>query len=645
MKFAVSLIFLFIAHFVSAQIQINARVIQLPEFGEIDEATLRMKSCAFEPDASAMVLFDYRKTIFDNDGYVIKMVTERRVRIKVFNEKGFKYANIAIPYLNRRRDNRIEYISAITYNIDASGKVVAEKIEKKQIFKEKNDETVRTVKFAFPNVKAGSVIEYRYTQVQKHTVRIEPWVIQKDIPVQSRILEVQVPTMLNIEYRKLCTLPIETKDSTIKYSYSSSDKLLRFHAKDVRSFSPEPYMSSLIDNMQRIEFWVRGRFFFSLSASNWDIINAQLNESMNFGFWTNANISGTNSLIDSAKKIVDTTERIKYLFDQVKTRIKWDGETEFLVENLTDCWNTKSGNSAEINLLLTNLLLKSGVYCLPTLVSTRDNGKVNKDLVRLSQFNSIVVWVPDQRHTLILDATRKHLSYKTTPAEVLNRHAFAVDSIAGQWIYISDNRMLDRVTINMLANLDSTENLVGEAAVFLYDHTKEAELISREKAKDEEKDEEERNFTISDYSEENVEDPLKPLMEKFKFKSSITHTGDLYYFHPLFLTSFKENPFVADERQTDVDMGANQQLNVTLILNLPENVKPEFVPGNIVLRSEDSSVLFTRINSIEQKRIVFKCSLEIHQTIFTKEEYPALKDFYKKLFALLKEQIVLKKIN
>src|SRR4030095_14665306 len=211
MKFAVSLIYLFIAHFASAQIQINARVIQLPEFGEIDEATLRMKSCAFEPDASAMVLFDYRKTIFDNDGYVIKMVTERRVRIKVFNEKGFKYANIAIPYLNRRRDNRIEYISAITYNIDASGKVVAEKIEKKQIFKEKNDETVRTVKFAFPNVKAGSVIEYRYTQVHKHTVRIEPWVIQKDIPVQSRILEVQVPTMLNIEYRKLCTLPIETK--------------------------------------------------------------------------------------------------------------------------------------------------------------------------------------------------------------------------------------------------------------------------------------------------------------------------------------------------------------------------------------------------------------------------------------------------
>ena len=569
------------------------------------------------------------------------------MRIKVFNEKGLKHANIAIPYINRRRENRIEDISAVTYNIDATGKVVKEKIEKKQIFKEKNDETIRTVKFAFPGVKVGSVIEYRYTQIQKNTVRIEPWFIQTAIPIQSKILEVKLPNAIRFEDRRLFNHPVEIIDSIISYRYKPfTDRLLRYDAKEVRSFSPEPFMSSLIDNTQRIEFWIKGPYFFSRFAASWSDINEELNDSKNFGFWIKANIGGTNSLIDSAKKISGTEEKIRYLFDQVKTRIKWDGESEFLVDNLTDCWNTKSGNSAEINLLLTNLLLRSGVYCLPTLVSTRENGKVNKDYVRLIQFNSVVVWVPDKKQPLILDATRKHLSYKTTPSEVLNRDAFAVDSAAGQWIFIADNRMLERVVMNVLSNFDSTENLVGDAAVFLYDLAKEEELISREKTKeDEDETKEEHNYTISDYSEENVEDPMKPLTQKFKFKSSISHTGDLYYLNPLFLTSLSGNPFLANERQTDVDMGASKQMNVTLILNLPDGIKPEFVPGSILLRNEDSSITFQRINSIEQKRIVLKCVLEIHQSIFKREEYPALRDFYKKLFALLNEQIVLKKVE
>ena len=647
MKFGLRIVAIFLVQFTFGQLHLTAQKTRLPVFGEIDEAILNLKSCPFEPDAPAMVVFDYRKTVLENNGSVIKMITERHVRIKVFNEKGFKHANIIIPYLNRKRENRIEDISAVTYNIDASGKVTQEKIEKKQIFKEKNDETIKTVKFAFPGVKVGSVIEYRYTQVQKNTVRIEPWIIQTAIPIQSKILEIKLPNGLRLEDRKLFNQPVEIKDSTISYRYTPfTDRLLRYGAKEVRSFSPEPFMSSLIDNMQRVEFWIRGPYYLSRFATNWSIINEELNDSKNFGFWVKANIGGTNSLIDSAKKMKDKEEKIRYLFDRVKKRINWDGETEFLVDNLTNCWNAKSGNSAEINLLLTNLLLRSGVYCLPTLVSTRENGKVDKNYIRLSQFNSVVVWVPDEKQPFILDATRKHLSYQTTSFQVLNRHAFAVDSAAGQWIFIADNRMLDKVAMNILSNIDSAENLIGDVAVFSYDHAKEAELISREKSKeDDEETDKQHDLTISDYSEENVDDPLKPLIQKFKFQSAMTRTGELRFVNPLLLTSLNANPFIADERQTDVDMGPNRQMTVTIVVNLPDSIKPEFVPGNILLRSEDSSILFERFNSIEQKRIVLKWVLDIRQGIFTKEEYPALKEFYKKLYALLNEQIVLKKLN
>lgn len=652
MKYAPYLLMLLISQLSFTQVRLNAPKTRLPEFGEIDESLLRMKNCPFEVNAPAMILFDYRNTRYEVGYNGTRVVTERRVRIKVFNEKGFTHANITIPYLNRKRENRLKEISAITYNLDPSGKVVKDKIEKKQIFKEKADEDIKMVKFAFPGVKPGSVVEYKYTQIELNTLGMEPWFIQDRIPTENNILEVQVPTTLNIEYRKLYNIPVEIKDSVItdRFIVSKSDRILKFAAKNVNSFQPEPFMSSLKDNLQRVEFSFR-RFLLGLPTEefeNWTFVNRALYRSPYFGRWTKANIEGTNSVIDSAKKISNLEERIRFLFDTTKARIKWDKTMGFGATDLAEVWSTKTGTSGEINLLLINLLSKSGIYCLPVLASTRKNGKVNKDFINLRQFNCMVVWVPDSTQTLILDATRKHLSYKTTPSEILNRNAFAIDSTMGQWLHITDNRLLYKQTINVLSNFDSSENLKGEAAVFLFDYAKEEELNSRDKEEKEEDDEmpeRSNELVITDVSEKDADDPLKPLMQKFKFNYSVTRTGDVYYFNPIFLSSLTTNPFIADTRQTDVDMGPNQQMTMTVIVNLPPKVKPEFVPGNILLRNADSTISLHRINSVESSRIVLKIVLEIHQAIFTREEYPALRDFYKKLFALLNEQIVLKKVE
>ena len=654
MKYASYFLIILISQLSFAQEPLNAPKGRIPEFGEIDDAILKMKSCPFEPDAPAMILIDYRSTRFDINGYVIRLVTERRVRIKLFNEKGLAHANIIIPYLNRKNENRIKDISAITYNIGSSGSVIKEKIEKKQIFKEKSDEDIRTVKFAFTNVKPGSVVEYRYTQIEKNVLGIDPWIIQDQIPTETRICEVRVPAAMEIEYRKLFKMAVEIRDSVSfhKYIPSNSDRILKFTASNVPSFVREPFMSSLKDNLQRVEFSFR-RFFGILGISDdeshsWYMMNRRLKRSAYFGRWMNADIAGTGPVIDSAKRIQNEEEKIRYLFDQVRTQVKWDGGLSFVAEDLANCWSTKSGTTGEINLLLTNLLRKSGVYCLPLLVSTRKNGKVNKDFISLTQFNSVVVLITGEAQTFVLDASRKYNSYKTTPSEILNRDAFAIDSVDGQWFHISDHRPLHKQVINVLVFLDSTEKLKGEAAVFLYDYAKEEGLRKRDK-KDimDEDDEEEKasDLIISDFSELDAEDPLKPLIQRFKFNYHITSTGDLHYFNPIFISSLTSNPFIADTRQTDVDMGPNQLMTMTVIVNLPPNIKPEFVPGNMLLRNADSTISLHRINSVEPSRIVFKIVLEIHQTIFTKEEYPALRDFYKKLFALLNEQIVLKKVE
>lgn len=186
------LIFLALHCFASAQKE-------MPEFGKIDPADLRMTSCSFEPDASAMNLFDIQEVEFKPDDFVSKLRTERRVRIKIFNEAGYQYASIRIPYFSKKGVTKVKDLSGIVYNLDASGKVVSQKLEKKDFFKEKTEENVGVINFTFPNVKPGSVVEFRYTKIEKNIIDIDPWVAQDKIPTAYASTVVITPTFSRIK--------------------------------------------------------------------------------------------------------------------------------------------------------------------------------------------------------------------------------------------------------------------------------------------------------------------------------------------------------------------------------------------------------------------------------------------------------------
>ena len=150
----------------------------IPDFGKIDKADLLLSACPFETSAKAMKLLDLQEIEFEYDYYSSKLVTEKRVRIKVFNEKGYKHASIRIPYFSKRRVTRIKDLEGIVYNLDASGNVTIQKLEKKDFFKEKTEDNIGIINFTFPNLKPGSVVEFRYRKIEKDITRIDSWIIQ-----------------------------------------------------------------------------------------------------------------------------------------------------------------------------------------------------------------------------------------------------------------------------------------------------------------------------------------------------------------------------------------------------------------------------------------------------------------------------------
>src|ERR1700733_13865612 len=114
----------------------------IPEFGKVSMEELSMKECPFEKGANAMNLVREAKIGFGyNDiSGVFSIKTETTVRIKIFNKLGFSSSNIKIPYLSNSRYEKITDIEAFLYSLDADGRIVKEKLVRKDIFREKTSE-------------------------------------------------------------------------------------------------------------------------------------------------------------------------------------------------------------------------------------------------------------------------------------------------------------------------------------------------------------------------------------------------------------------------------------------------------------------------------------------------------------------------
>lgn len=136
---------------------------KIPEFGKIDIAELNLKECAFEKTAGALILAKTARIEFEINGFtnVPILTIEYAVRIKIFNKRGYPAASIKIPYVSNSRSTKIKDVEGYIYSLDPNGKIVKEKVEKKEIFNErsKDKKSLNYLAFTFPDLKDGSVIE------------------------------------------------------------------------------------------------------------------------------------------------------------------------------------------------------------------------------------------------------------------------------------------------------------------------------------------------------------------------------------------------------------------------------------------------------------------------------------------------------
>ncbi|MEP6610855.1 MAG: hypothetical protein ABJA76_03190, partial [Mucilaginibacter sp.] len=106
---------------------------------------------------------------------------------------------------------------------------------------------------------------------------------------------------------------------------------------------------------------------------------------------------------------------------------------------------------------------------------------------------------------------------------------------------------------------------------------------------------------------------------------------------------FNKNPFLNEKRQADIDFGIQASYTIKSLYKAPAGYKVEALPQGVSMAMPDKSITFKRIVSEQDGQILIRFNIDFSKSLFSVEEYPAIRDFYKKMFEMLNEQIVLKK--
>ena len=633
----------------------------LPAVGKIDKADLEMTDCDFDKGADAVKLIDWGNMYYDRGTAGIstfKTIYERRIRIKILKEKGLSQADVKITYFGKNDNEKLLKLEAYTYNLDAGGNVQVTEVKKSSMFNKKIDGERNQVIITFPEVKVGSVIEYRY-RMDREDYNLRDWVFQDRIPVRYSEYQLTVPRFFRFTVQEAVVDPMDKKESVITERINIEDNFIETESlksnyvmRNLPGIPVEPFMGSAWDYVQRLDFtmsqYESGNGVVRDLRVKWsDAIN-DLNEDPDFGKQLESSLLATVPIVEKAKLIKDQRARVKFLHTTVRDAIRWDGENYFRADKgIEKAWNSKNGNAADINLLLVKLLRDAGIPANPILFSTRDNGIVNTFYPFLAQFNTVMAVVNIDGNNWIVDATDRVSNISLTPEKIVNTKGFIVSGANGRWIEVLDVNHRYRVMAAVQGEIDAEGFLKGNATVNCREYARKVRVEDWNSDPEKFKN---KYFTVTgqpiktdELVVNNLENDSLQLEQKLRFSIQLNSSGEYRYFNTNLFSGLDKNHFISDTRISDVDFGVLQEYTIFGNYTIPAGYTFEELPKDITMLMPDNSIEFTRNIQPDDNLLNIRISLKYKSTFYPATQYAEFKEFHKKLFKALNEQIVIKK--
>ena len=653
---------------------------QEKELGEVTVEELSQKKHPSDTSAVAAVIFEKGKTYFEykqDDGF--KVITEVEVKIKIYKKEGFDWGNKEIQfYVGGQRDESVMISKAVTYNL-VNGQIEKTKLKSDGEFIEKRNKFWSSKKIIMPNIKEGSIIEYKYILKSPFISSLPDWSFQNEIPVNYSQYKVIIPEYFKYNtYKKgnisiseqkskssrTVTLVFKSRtNSNFNGSVASSSRDFQevvinedqiiYKAEKVPALKDETFVNNIQNYTSSIQHELGSTQFpdtpFKLYSTDWETVTKKIYEDSDFGTQLNKTGYFENELKSLLNGTTERDEKIAKIFAFVKSKMNWDNFRSYNCDKgVSQAYSEKNGNSAEINLMLIAMLRYAGVDASPIILSTRNNGIAL--FPSLTAFDYVIAGVEIPDGLILLDATSKNSMPNILPVRDLNWFGRIIrkDGTSAQ-IDLSPN-VLSKEYTNLMATISPSGELSGmiksqssDYNAFIFRDgdgklTQDSYLEKLEKQLN--------NSEVEGYTIENKTDLSKPIIETFSFKNtnSTETIGDKIYFSPLLFFGKTSNPFKQEKREYPIDFVYPHQEKYLNIINIPEGYQVETIPTPVNIVFTDELLTYKYNITSNGKQIQVSSVLDIKTSILPSEDYEELKKFYEEMIKKQTEKVVLKKI-
>lgn len=662
-------------------LQLQAQNKSNVNFGKVAIKDFSLEGIKVDTSYGAVVIADIGRSVFEANkkGY-FSLVFKRQKRVLILNSKGFDIATVNITLYKDRTDDREETLlslKASTYNI-VDGKVVETKLEKDNVFKEVISKSKTLRKFTLPAVKEGSIIEYSYTIESDFLFNLQSWVFQGTYPRLWSEYELVLPEFFEYVFLSKGYHPFHIKEVKEKFesfnirvegqtfdrggkapdevvSLSSNSAQSRWVMKDVPAIKEESFTSSIDNHISQIEFQESARKFPNMPRTdilgNWASLASELMKRSDFG----ADLESDNRWLEETLQSLDlngkdSLMKAKTIYNYVRKNFSSLGNNGILLSQTPrETFRNKKGYVADLNMLLTLMLLKAGLDAEPVILSTRPNGLPTDTYPLINQYNYHISKFLLGSEKYYLDASSRSLGFGK-----LNNYCYNGAGVGISFFTTKEDLYPSTTTEKKVTNvimINGENNNKWTASFNSYLGYNESTIIRDEIAEKGQAAYAEKiqksytgEWSASEVKMDDLDDTEKPIRLNYMLELDRgDEDNSIIYFNPMIKEGLKQNYFQSMERNYPVELPYKMDETFLFQIQIPAGYMVDELPKSVKVSLNDSDGGFEYIITKSATDVTLRTKLQLNNTIFQPDEYETLREFFDFVVKKHAEQIVFKK--
>ncbi len=627
------------------------------KYGKVSKEELEKSKSTIDPEAAGEILYEkaYIQMEFSTTENRFFVTTEIEGRIKVYDKDNLnnRYLNkeVVIYSPNSTREKLLNFKGS-TYNLE-NGKIVETKIKSADIFKEKKNKYYESEKFAFPSIQNGSVLEYKYTIVSPYYRNIDRWYFQQEIPVVYSEFTFLRPEFLVYSPDERGSLRGKvSQDKRQAHGWNFQNVITSHKFENVKPLQKEPFVfnpnnmkNSIRYELMKLE---HPGFITENYSTTWAQIGKDLMNHSDFG----GQLKGNGFLDETVQSISsgssDPIEKMQSIFNYVKSNTTWNNFYGISTDSgVRTTFKDKTGNAADINLMLVSMLQKAGLNASPVVLSTVRNLMVNYTFPSVTSLDFVIAAVEINNQLYLMDATEKYSQINMLPLRDLNHRGFKIaENGTVQEIQLT-NYALSSEKENINVTLSPQGTISG-----IFVETKDQYFAMMDKMgqiedpKEFEKSYlEEFNFDVESFKiDENAEKGILRYTFKFTDVPGGELIGNKMILNPLLFTQLTQSSFTQDSRNYPLEFGSVISKSKIIKIKIPEGYKVESLPAEKRFVVEGNVAGY--VYKVEEKDgfIILNSVYEIAHSMLPANYYKPMKDFEKNQMNAEGQEVVLVKM-